>query len=135
MFDEDDIGCDYASDADLFPLDEDTEQAMADAASLKLPFDLHNILDYNPFIFGDLTKIGQTARVGQYCKFHGGPVSNLIGDQIEISLSVGVIVSDLFGRVVVAFENDDMDLIYVGWINESDIEVVQVHDEVPSWLH
>jgi hypothetical protein len=132
MFDEDDVGGIIAVQAVSAAHDTAIECARVEAASLDLPFDLQNIVDANPFVYGNL---GNGALLGEFCKFHGGTVKNLSGDEIDVGPGVGMVVGDNFGRVVVCFETNDSDVFYLGWVNHDQIEVVQVHQEVHKWFH
>lgn len=132
MADNDDAGCIFAPYEAVTVVDPDEEQAIIEASLLELPFDLYKIVDTNPYIFDDL---GESDRTGEYCRYMGGDVHDLSGAVHPAPGVIGVIVGDAFGRVVIAFQTDDNELVYLGWVNDDEIEVVQVREEVHQWLH
>jgi hypothetical protein len=132
MFDEDDVERTAALQAIITATAPATERAIAEAEALDLPFDLHNIIDTNPYVFGDL---GDGQLVGEFVRYRGGLVRNLEGEEVVSDAGIGVVVGDAFGRVVIGFETDPMKITYLGWVNPEDFEVVQIHQEVHKWLH
>lgn len=132
MFDEDFLGRGYASDDCFAHVDPVIEQAKFEAAALDLPFDLQNIIDNNPFVFG---KLGTGPLIGRTVRYPGGMISNLCGESLDVGPGVGTVIGDAFGRVVLAFENACGQFSYLGWIDASEVEIVFVHREARTWTH
>jgi hypothetical protein len=132
MFDEDFVGHDLVAEDLIGYVDPYVAQAQSEAAAMDLPFDLQNIIDDNPFVFGAL---GDGPLIGRTVRFPGGMISNLLGDAMDVGAGVGTVIGDAFGRVVIAFETDLGKYSYLGWVNASEIATVVVHGGSRTWKH
>lgn len=109
------------------------ESQALEVSKLDLPFDLQNIVDTNPFIFGEL---GEGALLGQYARFQGGMIKTLDGQDFDAGEGIGQIIGDFAGRVIIAFECEVHGFLYLGWLNPEDYELVTIHfPETQKWMH
>jgi hypothetical protein len=132
MFDEDELGSYALTISRPFVPDDQIEEAMAEAAALDLPFDLSNIIDYNPFVYGTL---GNGARVGQWVWFKGSTATDLEGNLHTIPAGVALIIGDEFGRCVLGFEDEERGWMYLGWVLSDSFDVLNIHCEISRWTH
>lgn len=109
------------------------EDKLNEVSKLALPFDLQNIVDPNPFIFGEL---GDGKLLGEYARYLGGTIKTLDGSDFEAAEGVGQIIGDFAGRVIIAFECEAHGFLYLGWLNPEDYELVTIHfPETQKWMH
>lgn len=132
MFDEDEMGCFSQYISRPFIADDQIEEAMAEAEALDLPFDLTNVIDYNPFVYGGL---GIGRDIGKWVRYHGGSVTNLNGDKSEVLPGVALIIGHEYGRYVLGFENERTGWVYLGWVLPESIDFLHIHYENSRWTH
>lgn len=132
MFDEDELSFAQAEFAYPFVTDSRIEEAKAEAAAMVLPFDLTNVLDYNPFVFGSL---GEGDRVGTWVYYKGGVASTLAESEVNLNPGVAVIVGAEFGRYVLAFESEKHGWTYLGWVTPDTFDGIDIHYECQRWTH
>lgn len=113
--------------------EEEYDRAEAEVAFMELPFDLHNVLSTNPFVYD----AGGTSRamLGKMVEYTGGTAKTLDGVEIELTQCIGVIVGHEFGRAVIAFENEEHGWVYLGWVNPEDFHTINIFHENERWTH
>jgi hypothetical protein len=132
MFDEDERGSVTLSLSRPFVPDNQIEEAMAEAKALDLPFDLANVTDFNPFVYGPL---GVGGDIGKWVLFKGREVSNLNGESFTCESGVALVVGHAFGRYVLGFENERTGWAYLGWVLPESFDFLDIHYENSSWMH
>ncbi|RYD64880.1 MAG: hypothetical protein EOP83_08695 [Verrucomicrobiaceae bacterium] len=132
MYDDDDLSRERVTYGQPFLTDDVYDQAMAEAKTMVLPFDLHNVLDDNPFIYSPRSSGPLN---GSWVKYTGGQVQTVDGQPVELDYTYGVVVSHEFNRVVIAFEHDQDSWVYLGWVNPEDYTSVRIHEEPNRWTH
>ncbi|RYF14500.1 MAG: hypothetical protein EOO77_14230 [Oxalobacteraceae bacterium] len=132
MFDDDEPdGC-VPSHGCAVVTDSHVAAAMAEADGLNLPFDLSNVVDYNPFVFG---RVYSDPVVGRWVRFHGSEATNLGGQTVPCAPGIARIVGHECGRYVLGFEDQINGAVYLGWVLPTTFDFIDIHHEHSRWTH
>jgi hypothetical protein len=134
MFDFDEFASEMLLDDESCRPSDEMIDFYVEAAHLDLPFDLHNVIDNNPFVFGEF---GDGPLLGETVRFGSRVCLTLDGTPLEVDGGVATVLGDAFGRVLLAHELcDGIGMVYLGWIDKSEIEVLDIcRSGVSRWLH